>query len=417
MMGKLFYYTLFGFSFFTLLAGLACSGKATSQDQDLQSDMQPSVQPMGTSIPITLFLAGDVMLGRGIDQVLPHPSDPTIHESYVVDARGYVDLAEQANGPIQKPVDFAYIWGDALEELERAQPDLRLINLETSITTSEDYWENKGIHYRMHPGNIDSLITAKVDYCSLANNHVLDWGYAGLAETYDTLQNAHIRYAGAGLDLQEAAAPAVMAVEGKGRVIVFSYGLETSGIPASWAASGERPGVNLLENLSDQAIQLIKAKVAAVKQDGDIVITSIHWGGNWGYQIPPEQSAFAHELIDEAGVDVVHGHSSHHVKGIEVYKDKAIIYGSGDFLNDYEGIGGYEEFRSDLALMYLLSVDATTGNLVDLQMKAMQIRNFKSNRASSADARWLRDVLNREGEKLGTRVEMDQEDTLTLKWD
>ncbi len=116
-------------------------------------------------------------------------------------------------------------------------------------------------------------------------------------------------------------------------------------------------------------------------------------------------------------MDVIHGHSSHHVKGIEVYKEKLIIYGAGDFLNDYEGIGGYESFRSDLALMYFVSVDPSTGKLVHLQMTPIQIKHFKANRASRADALWLRDILNREGEKLGTRVEMNQDNTLTLRWD
>ncbi len=417
MKSNLLFYGLTGFFFFALLAGLACSAKVTSKDQDSQFYIQPSVQPSRTSNLITMFMAGDVMTGRGIDQVLPHPSDPLIHESYIISARGYVELAEKAHGPIQKPVDFSYIWGDALEELEQLQPDLRLINLETSVTTSDDYWEGKGIHYRMHPENVLSLTAAKIDYCSLANNHVLDWGYAGLIETLDTLKKVNINCAGAGLNLQEAETPAVMEVEGKGRVIVFSYGLETSGIPFSWAASEDKPGVNLLENLSEQTIQHINAKVEAVKQTGDIVVASIHWGSNWGYEIPPEQTEFAHKLIDEAGVDVIHGHSSHHVKGIEVYKEKIIIYGSGDFLNDYEGIGGYENFRNDLALMYFVSVDPSTGKLVHLQMTPIQIKHFKANRASRADALWLRDVLNRESKKFGTRVEMNHDNTLTLRWD
>ena len=413
MKSNLLLYGLSGFTFFALLAGLACSGKATSRVQDSQINIQPS----RTSNLITMFMAGDVMTGRGIDQVLPHPSDPLIHESFIISARGYVELAEKAHGPIQKPVDFSYIWGDALGELERVQPDLRLINLETSVTTSDDYWEGKGIHYRMHPENIHSLTAAKIDYCSLANNHVLDWGYAGLTETLETLKKGNINSAGAGLNLQEAETPAVMEVEGKGRVIVFSYGLETSGIPFSWAASEDKPGVNLLKNLSEQTIRHINAKVEAVKQQGDIVVASIHWGSNWGYEIPPEQTEFAHKLIDEAGVDVIHGHSSHHVKGIEIYKEKTIIYGSGDFLNDYEGISGYENFRNDLALMYFVSVDPSTGNLVHLQMTPIQIKHFKANRASRADALWLRDVLNREDKKFGTRVEMNHDNTLTLRWD
>lgn len=101
---------------------------------------------------ITLFLAGDVMTGRGIDQVLPHPADPVIYEPYMRSASGYVELAELKNGPIPKPVDNSYIWGDALTVLDAIKPDLRIINLETSVTKSDDYWPDKGINYGCIPG-------------------------------------------------------------------------------------------------------------------------------------------------------------------------------------------------------------------------------------------------------------------------
>lgn len=375
-----------------------------------------TIMALASDEQITLFMTGDVMTGRGIDQVLPHPSDPIIHEPYMKSASGYVGLAEKAYGTIQKPVSYSYIWGDILEELERVAPDVRIINLETSITKSNDYWREKGIHYRMHPENIPCITYAKIDYCSLANNHILDWGYSGLTETVETLRKAKVKFAGAGQNLREAETPAILDVTGKGRVIVFSYGSATSGITDDWASAEDRPGVNLLRDFSDTAVRRIKEKVKDVKKTGDIAIVSIHWGANWGYDVSSYQRKFAHTLIDDAGVDIIHGHSSHHVKGIEVYKDKLILYGCGDFLNDYEGIGGYEEFRADLALMYFASVDPSNGKLIQLQMKPTQIRRFRVNRASRSDARWLRDILNREGKKFGTRVEMNTDNSLTLQW-
>lgn len=356
------------------------------------------------------------MLGRGIDQILPHPSDPRLYEPYMKSARGYVELAEQAYGPIPRPVSFDYIWGDALTEWQRRAPDVKIVNLETSITTSDAYWPRKTIHYRMNPANVPVLTAARIDFFSLANNHVLDWGYAGLTETLETLRQANIHYAGAGQDRQAAEAPAVIEVAGKGRVLIFSYGVTTSGIPTAWAASEDRPGVNLLTDLSAEVVRRIQAQIAAVEQPGDIVVISIHWGGNWGYTIPRQQMDFAHQLIDQAGVDVIHGHSSHHVKGIEVYRNRLILYGAGDFINDYEGISGYEHFRGDLTLMYFANVDPATGELVHLQMIPMQIRHLRLNRASQADASWLAEVLDREGELLGTRVEIDPDNTLTLSW-
>lgn len=366
---------------------------------------------------ITLFMCGDVMTGRGIDQVLPHPGDPTLHEPYMESAGGYVELAVRANGPIPRPVNFSYIWGEALHELERVAPDLRMINLETSITKGDDYWRGKEVHYRMNPENIFCLTVANIDYAALANNHVLDWGYSGLKETLETLKEVKIKYSGAGQNLQEAETPAVFEIKGKGRVIVFSFGSETSGIPFSWAASAQKAGVNLLPDFSDNTVEYIQEKVLAVKRPGDIAVASIHWGGNWGYGVPKEQIEFAHKLLEHAGLDVVHGHSSHHVKGLEVYRDKLIIHGCGDFLNDYEGISGYESFRGDLGLMHFVSVDPSTGKLVRLEMTPTQIKNFRVYRASRADALWLMDVLNREGKKFGTRVELREDTTLALKWD
>jgi poly-gamma-glutamate synthesis protein (capsule biosynthesis protein) len=196
-----------------------------------------------------------------------------------------------------------------------------------------------------------------------------------------------------------------MEVKGKGRAIVFSFGVTTSGIPLSWAAGKDKPGVNLLQDLSARTVQYIQKQVERVKQPGDAIIASLHWGGNWGYEIPPEQIEFAHQLIDYAGVDLIHGHSSHHVKGIEIYRDRLIIYGCGDLLNDYEGISGYEAFRGDLGLMYFATLDSSTGKLINLQMVPTQSERFRVQRASTSDVLWLIELLNREGKRLGTQVQ------------
>ena len=141
----------------------------------------------------TLFLSGDVMTGRGIDQLLPHPCDPVLYESYVRDARVYVELGERANGPVERPVDPSYIWGSMLEELERAAPAARVVNLETSVTAGGWPWPDKSIHYRMSPANVACLTAARLDCCVLANNHSLDWGLEGLTDTLSTLPDRELR--------------------------------------------------------------------------------------------------------------------------------------------------------------------------------------------------------------------------------
>jgi hypothetical protein len=108
-----------------------------------------------------------------------------------------------------------------------------------------------------------------------------------------------------------------------------------------------------------QVIESIKRQ----SRPEDIVILSVHWGGNWGYSVPEEQINFAHRLLDSGAVDAVHGHSSHHVRPLEVYRGKLIVYGAGDFLNDYEGITGAEDYRGDLTLMYFPTFDSKTGCL------------------------------------------------------
>ncbi len=366
---------------------------------------------------LTLFLCGDVMLGRGIDQILPTPSSPEIFEPVVRSALEYVELAEAQHGRIPRPVSFEYVWGDALGELQEVRPAARIINLETAVTTRGDAWPDKQIHYRMHPANVPCLTAAGIDCCVLANNHVLDWGFSGLDETLATLHGAGIRTAGAGHDEKEAASPAEINVSAETRILVYGFAAQSSGVARDWRAEGKHSGVNLLEHLSSGAAEEIGSRISRKRRPGDIVIASLHWGGNWGYEVSRSEREFAHRLIDAAGVDVVHGHSSHHVKGIEVYRHKVIFYGCGDLLNDYEGISGYREFRGDLALMYFPTLEADSGRLLGLGMIPTQTRRLRINKASPEDARWLAERMDRECSRFGARVTQASGASLVLDWE
>jgi poly-gamma-glutamate synthesis protein (capsule biosynthesis protein) len=368
------------------------------------------------SSEVTLFLAGDVMTGRGIDQRLPHPGDPRIYEPSLSSSTDYVALAERANGAIPKPVDFAYVWGDALDELRERKPDVRIVNLETAVTRSATP-EPKGINYKMSPGNVPVLTAAGIDCCALANNHVIDWGRPGLLETLDTLHAAGIETVGAGRTIDEAAAPAVLSLQTGGRVLVLALGSTTSGIPRNWAATNREPGINLLPDLSLRSVRRIEKQIGELKTSRDILVVSIHWGSNWGYGISRQQVDFAHALIDDAGVDLVFGHSSHHPKASEVYRERLILYSCGDFIDDYEGIAGYEAYRDDLVLMYFVNLRARDGGLEKLTMVPLQIRNFRLHRALPEDAAWLHETLNREGRRFRTRVQADESGALTIAWD
>jgi poly-gamma-glutamate synthesis protein (capsule biosynthesis protein) len=345
------------------------------------------------------------MLGRAIDQILRHASKRQLYEPHVDCAitygrseqapRGpqsasqinrpppaawtcsdlpYVRLAEEANGPIPRHAEPAYVWGDALAVLRDRRPAACVVNLETAITTSSDPWL-KGINYRMHLANVECLTAAEVDCCVLANNHVLDWRQAGLLETLHTLWSGKIRTAGAGSQAETAAAPAVLPLGEAGersstasaqpRVASLATGLP----PLSGA------GVNLLPDLSVRTAASIAELARTASKPGDLLVASVHWGSNWGYDIPSALRAFAHTLVD-GGFAIVHGHSSHHPRGIEFYCGGLILYGCGDFINDYERITGYEEFRGDLAVMYLPEFDTTDYRFLSLDMVPMQMRRF-----------------------------------------
>lgn len=362
---------------------------------------------------LTLFLAGDTMLGRGIDQILPRPVEPTLHESFITNARDYVRLAEEKNGPVPAPVGFDYVWGDALDVIAAHRATVRLVNLETAITTSDTPWPDKGVHYRMSPQNAAALRVLTPDVVSLANNHVLDWGRPGLEETIRVLRDLRISPVGAGGSAREAAARAIVEPRGAAhRVVVAAACTRDCGVPAGWAARTDRSGVALLPVLDDEHATGLAGRATVGKRPGDIVVVSLHWGDNWGHDIADEQVRFAHRLV-ELGVDVVWGHSSHHPRAVERYERGIILYGCGELIDDYEGIDGFEPFRSDLVLLYFVSL-TDDDSPPALAMTPMRIQNLRLVRATPAEGRFLARDLAEASRAFGSVVELMDDGDLVL---
>jgi poly-gamma-glutamate capsule biosynthesis protein CapA/YwtB (metallophosphatase superfamily) len=207
------------------------------------------------------------------------------------------------------------------------------------------------------------------------------------------------------LDVQSAEQPAV--VRG---VVIVSCGMSSSGIPPLWAATGRRPGVASVPDMSDRSADSIADQVMAVKSLDDIAVVSVHWGSNWGYAVDSAQIRFAHRLID-AGVDLVHGHSSHHPRPIEMYRGKLVLYGCGDTIDDYEGISTYESFRHELRLLHFASIDSS-GTV--LRMVPMRMRRMRLERAPEQDAAWLHASVAEMSRDFGTRVEAATDGVLTV---
>jgi poly-gamma-glutamate capsule biosynthesis protein CapA/YwtB (metallophosphatase superfamily) len=251
----------------------------------------------------TLALIGDVMIGRGVAAVLKN----------------------------MQPQDM---WGDVLPHL--LQADLRIANLECALTRHAQSWTRswKTYHFRADPAAVRFLQAARIDACSLANNHVLDFEVRGLRDTLNALNAAGIHHAGAGLDLGEAAAPALIEMHGTTpcRVALLAF---TDNQP-DFAADARRPGTNYLEVSLDAGTQMRVAEAIgrARAQGADLVVFSNHWGANFVERPAPDFRDFARRVI-ELGADVYYGHSAHLCQGIEIHQGRPILYDTGDFIDDY----------------------------------------------------------------------------------
>jgi len=337
---------------------------------------------------LKVALLGDVMTGRLIDQIFPTHSIPDTSE--------YKDSIHLNSW--SKP--HSYIWGDLLPVLRDA--DVRIANLETSITTNSEKWPRKAFNYRMHPDNIGCLTVAKLDFCSLANNHILDYCVAGMQETKDTLRKHNIKFAGAGVNISEAITPAIVYFSGLS-MACFSF----SDHYEFWRASETQAGINFLdpEDLDESnrknEIRKLKQIFDQHAQNVDLISVSFHWGPNYRWAPTPELVSFAHDLIDICGVDIIHGHSSHHIQGIEIYKGKPIIYGCGDFLDDYAVDTMH---RNDLSFLYLLHLDPDTTEWKKVELIPTCIKAFQVNKAVGRDREWLLGHIKSLSEPFGTTV-------------
>jgi poly-gamma-glutamate synthesis protein (capsule biosynthesis protein) len=239
-----------------------------------------------------------------------------------------------------------YPWGDTLPILRSA--DWRLCNLECVLSDRGTPWSAypKVFHFRSAAKNIAVLATARINAVSLANNHVLDYGYDALIEMLEILDRAGIVHSGAGLNRREASRLVTSVVSGR-KLGLIAF---TDNEPG-WEATPNQPGVFYVPtDLADSRATILLEIIRESRKDVDVLIVSAHWGSNWGYHPPHEHIVFAHALID-AGADIIFGHSSHAFRGIELYKSQPILYGAGDFVDDY-AVDRVE--RNDQSFIYVI---------------------------------------------------------------
>jgi poly-gamma-glutamate capsule biosynthesis protein CapA/YwtB (metallophosphatase superfamily) len=318
---------------------------------------------------LKLLLVGDVMLGRLVNDIL-------------------------------KVEPATYVWGDTLSLFHKA--DVRLCNLECVISDRGTPWSAtpKVFHFRSDARNMAVLDAAHIDAVSLANNHVLDFGYEALFDTLRLLEQAGIRSAGAGATLREVSAPAIWEVQGR-RLGFIAF---TDNEPV-WAASEEHPGIwyvpiQMDEKQAHHLFEVVRQAKAAVS----CLIVSAHWGPNWGYAPPPEHQLFAHALID-AGADIVFGHSGHVVRGVEVYHNKPIIYCAGNFIDDY-AVDPVE--RNDQSFLFIVELHGTMSSR--LLLYPTIIGHFQAQRAQNEECEAIVTGMQQRCKQLYTEAKWNEQE-------
>lgn len=339
---------------------------------------------------VRVFMGGDVMTGRLIDRLFPVHCAPVSEPAESI-ARTE-ELLQTVRAAHDDAVPHDYIWGFARDAVDAAKPDFRLANLETSITTCSEQ-QDKRYTFRMHPENIACLTAMGFDCLSLANNHSLDFGRSGLVQTLVTLEQAGIAACGAGLSEALAAKPAIHDLPGGGRILVFGWGFASSGIPETWAVARNKPGIQYIADITAETAAAMARQIAGWRRPGDIVIASLHWGDNWVSTPSDAHRALARLLVDRAGVDVVHGHSAHHLQPAEIHNGKLIIYDSGDLIDDYAGTAGPPQFRHHMGALFFADIDPATGRAVNFFATPVRRASYRLETCDAATSQWIQGAL------------------------
>ena len=315
--------------------------------------------------PLTIALAGDVMLGRLVNDSL---------------ARGR---------------EYGRPWGDLLPTVRAA--DLFCINLECALTHRTERWSDggyKAFYFRADPAAVKTLELGRVAFASVANNHIGDFGSEGLRDTLGALDRAGIAHAGAGIDRLSAHQPALLTRAGM-RVAVVAF----ADYPVEWAATATAPGINHTPvSLEPGYLDELKVALAVAREQADLVVFSIHWGPNMNERPSREFQAFAHAVID-AGADIFWGHSAHVVQGVEFRRERPILYDTGDLVDDY---AVDPRLRNDLSAVFLLSV--TPAGVQDVHVVPVRIGDLQVNLARGRDRDWFLDRFNARCAELGTAL-------------
>ena len=306
---------------------------------------------------VTVALAGDTMLGRGVGRALATTPPEDLVAPEVRAALGEADLV--------------------------------VLNLECCISGRGRPWDAPGkpFFFRAPPRAVELLVLLGADCVTLANNHALDYGFDALADTLDLLAGAGIAAVGAGPDLERARRPATLAAGGL-RVAV----LGVTDHPPDFAAGPDRPGVAFAD-LRRRVPDWLAEGVGAA--DAEAVLVTPHWGPNMTSEPVGHVRRAAAALVD-AGATLVAGHSAHVPHGVA----GPVLYDLGDFLDDYRVD---PRLRNDLGLLFLVTLDRA--GPLRLEALPLKLEYCHTRLATGEDADWMRRRFRSACAALDTSVE------------
>ena len=318
---------------------------------------------------LTLALAGDTMLGRGVGE----------------------RLAADPRAPLVAPEVRA-----AAQEA-----DLFVLNLECCISERGERFPDpaKPFFFRAPPIAAERLADLGVDCVTLANNHALDYGPDALLDTLALLEAAGVGHVGAGSDARAARAPGLLEHRGRRLRVVAA-----TDHPAAYAATPERPGVAFAELWQGEVPEWLRAALQP-GPDADAVLATPHWGPNMTATPVPHVRSCAAALLD-AGASLIAGHSAHVFQGVQ----GPVLYDLGDFLDDYRVDA---RLRNDLGLLWLVELEGRDPRR--LEALPLKLDYAYTRAADGADAAWVQARFAELCGAFGTEVRREGQ-RLVVSW-
>lgn len=292
---------------------------------------------VGLVVGLSAGMAGGVALGRGAVWPATAPSagtgpggdDDTTRDADSDPVRPAEQITLAFAGDVHFENHLAPLADapDSLAELRTSlgAADLAMVNLETALTEGGSPVPGKPFTWRTHAGALDAVAEAGVDLVTMANKHAVDYGEAGLADTFDAIDSSPIPVIGIGRDASEALALEIL--EMRGVKVAFVSASQVHEETTTYFAAG--PGIPGIASAlpRDRILQAVRD----AREEADVVVAYMHWGIE-GATCPGDEAIASARDLEAAGADVILGDHAHRVNGAGWVGDAYVHFGLGNFV-------------------------------------------------------------------------------------